>query len=165
MHLRPTKEKRTAAEDDPMVAIAGGGGVNLYNSDGDPWTADYLKITGEIDVDLRSNIAAEARAKIVYERLINFCDDTGTKDALQFLMTREITHMKAFMLGLQSLGKDPLSVGQIPPTPELVNQYFNDSTGEGEAGQDYRGPWNQGDGWQFVEAPAFKEMRGKAGTR
>ena len=24
---------------------------------GDPWTADYLKITGELDVDLRSNIA------------------------------------------------------------------------------------------------------------
>ena len=42
---------------------------------GDPWTADYLKITGELDVDLRSNIAAEARAKIVYERLIDFCDD------------------------------------------------------------------------------------------
>jgi Mn-containing catalase len=36
---------------------------------GDAWTADYLKITGELDVDLRSNIAAEARAKIVYERL------------------------------------------------------------------------------------------------
>ena len=63
---------------------------------GNAWTADYLKITGELDVDLRSNIAAEARAKIVYERLINFTDDPGTKDALQFLMTREITHMKAF---------------------------------------------------------------------
>jgi len=33
--------------------------------------------------DLRSNIAAEARAKIVYERLINFCDDADTEDALQ----------------------------------------------------------------------------------
>ena len=44
---------------------------------GNAWTADYLKITGELDVDLRSNIAAEARAKIVYERLINFCDDVG----------------------------------------------------------------------------------------
>jgi len=162
-HLKPTKQKREAALDDPMIAIAGGGGVNLYNSQGDPWTADYLKITGEIDVDLRSNIAAEARAKIVYERLINFCDDAGSKEALQFLMTREITHMKAFMLGLQSLGKDPLSVGKIPPTAGLVDQYFNDSTGEGEAGKDLRGPWNEGDGWQFVESPAFSEMPGKAG--
>ena len=44
---------------------------------GNPWTGDCLKITGELDVDLRSKIAAGARAKIVYERLINFCDDAG----------------------------------------------------------------------------------------
>ena len=77
MHLKPMKTDRTAAEVDPLIAIAGGGGVSLFNSMGDAWTADYLKITGELDVDLRSNIAAEARAKIVYERLINFCDDPG----------------------------------------------------------------------------------------
>ena len=81
LHLKPMKFKREAAEADPLIAIAGGGGVNLYNSMGNAWTADYLKITGELDVDLRSNIAAEARAKIVYERLINFTDDAGTKDA------------------------------------------------------------------------------------
>ena len=96
---------REEAEVDPLIAIAGGGGVNLFNSMGNAWTADYLKITGELDVDLRSNIAAEARAKIVYERLINFCRDAGTKDALQFLMTREITHMRAFTLALESMGK------------------------------------------------------------
>jgi Mn-containing catalase len=159
LHLRPTKDARDAAEADPLVAIAGGGGVNLFNSQGNPWTADYLKITGELDVDLRSNIAAEARAKIVYERLINFCDDSGTKEALQFLMTREITHMKAFMKGLESLGQDPLSVGKIPPTPGVVDEYFNDSTGQGDHGEiDARGPWNQGDNWQYVEAPAFQDL-------
>ena len=80
-------------------------------------------------MDLRSNIAAEARAKIVYERLINFCDDAGTKDALQFLMTREITHMKAFAAALESMKKPAFSIGKIAPTPGLVNQFFNDSTG------------------------------------
>jgi Mn-containing catalase len=123
MHLKPMKKEREAAEVDPLVAIAGGGGVTLCNSMGNPWTADYLKITGELDVDLRSNIAAEARAKIVYERLINFCDDAGTKDALQFLMIREITHMKAFMAALESMGKDPLEVGLTPPTPGLVDKF------------------------------------------
>jgi Mn-containing catalase len=160
LHLKPTKLARDAAEADPLIAIAGGGGVNLFNSQGNPWTADYLKITGELDVDLRSNIAAEARAKIVYERLINFCTDVGTRDALQFLMTREITHMKAFMAALESMGKDPLAVGEIPPTPGLVNMYFNDSTGEGQNGDvDARGPWNEGNGWQYVEAPAFRDLR------
>jgi len=160
LHLRPTKKSRDAATVDPLIAIAGGGGVGLFNSHGNPWTADYLKITGELDVDLRSNIAAESRAKIVYERLLNFCDDAGTKDALQFLMTREITHMKAFMIALESLGKDPLSIGQIPPTPGVVDQFFNDSTGKGEHDAiDSRGPWNQGNGWQFVEAPAFQDLQ------
>src|SRR5438105_10077989 len=116
MHLKPLKTNRGAAHEDPLIAIAGGGGVGLCNSMGDAWTADYLKITGELDVDLRSDIAAEARAKIVYERLIDFCDDRGTKDALQFLMTREITHMKAFMLAVERLGKNPLDVGKMPPT-------------------------------------------------
>src|ERR1044072_2401380 len=132
MHLKPMKTLRDAAEADPLIAIAGGGGVNLFNSMGNPWTADYLKITGELDVDLRSNIAAEARAKIVYERLINFRTDAGSRDALQFLMTREITHMKAFAAALESLQKPAFSIGQIPPTPDLVNKFFNDSTGQGD---------------------------------
>jgi Mn-containing catalase len=133
---------------------------------GDPWTADYLKITGDLDVDLRSNIAAEARGKIVYERLINFTDDRGTIDAPQFLMTRGITHMKASMLALDSMGKNPLEIGQIPPTPELVNHYFDDSTGEGDfGGENIRGPSNNGNGWEFVEAPAFRELRNSSETR
>jgi Mn-containing catalase len=157
MHLRPMKNKRGPAEADPLIAIAGGGGVNLYNSVGSAWTADYLKITGELDVDLRSNIAAEARAKIVYERLMDFTDDQGSLDALQFLMTREITHMKAFTLALESMGKPIFSIGRRPPTPGLVDQYFNDSTGIGDRGEpDARGPWNEGGSWEYVEAPAFK---------
>src|SRR5438477_8461030 len=160
MHLKPLKNDRRGAYADPLIAVAGGGGVNLYNSMGDPWTADYLKITGELDVDLRSNIAAEARAKIVYERLINFTDDQGTIDALQFLMTREITHMKAFTAALDSMGKPAFSIGRIPPTPGLVDQYFNDSTGTGDRGEkDARGPWNEGEEWALVQAPAFQESQ------
>lgn len=160
MHLKPMKKDREAAEVDPLVAIAGGGGVTLCNSMGDAWTADYLKITGELDVDLRSNIAAEARAKIVYERLINFCDDPGTKDALQFLMTREITHMKAFTAALESMGKDRFTIGKIPPTPGLVDEYFNDSTGVGDQGEtDARGPWNEGGSWKIVDSPELEKGR------
>src|SRR6478735_363910 len=158
MHLKPMKKDADAAEHDPLIAIAGGGGVNLFDSMGNPWTAAYLKITGELDVDLRSNIAAEARAKIVYERLIDFCDDPGTKDALQFLMTREITHMKAFAAALESMKKPAFSIGKIPPTPVLVDQYFNDSTGVGDDGEtDARGPWNEGGDWEIVEAAQLEE--------
>jgi Mn-containing catalase len=71
-------------------------------------------------------------------------------------MTREITHMKAFMLALESMGKPSLSIGRIAPTPGLVNQFFNDSTGTGDDGEiDARGPWNEGNDFVFTESPAL----------
>src|SRR6202012_5013179 len=76
---------------------------------------------------------------------------------LQFLMTREITHMRAFTLALESMGKPPFSIGKIAPTPKLVDQFFNDSTGNGDHGEiDTRGPWNEGGEWVFTESPALQ---------
>jgi Mn-containing catalase len=73
------------------------------------------------------------------------------------LMTREITHMKAFALALESMKKSSFSIGRIAPTPGLVNQFFNDSTGAGDHGEiDARGPWNEGDDWVFTESPALQ---------
>jgi Mn-containing catalase len=156
MHLKPSKIDRNAAEADPLIAITGGGGVNLYNSQGSAWTADYLKITGQPEVDLRNNIAAEARAKITYERLMAFTNDPGTKDALQFLMTREITHMKAFMGALDDLNLAPLEIGKLAPTAGLVNQFFNDSTGENEDGEkDMTGKWAKKHGFELANNVAF----------
>ncbi|MDT7816296.1 MAG: Mn-containing catalase [Acidobacteriaceae bacterium] len=159
MHLKPMKSSREAAEADPLVAIAGGG-VSLFDSMGNAWTANYLKITGDVAVDLRSNIAAEARAKIVYERLISFTQDQGSKQALQFLMTREITHMRAFTAALDSMEKPQFAVGIIEPTPQLVDQFFNASTGESQYGEsDFVGPWNHGNGLVVVES----EVKGGSG--
>jgi Mn-containing catalase len=75
--------------------------------------------------------------------------------------------MKAFTAALESLGKDRFSIGAIPPTPELVNQFFDDSTGTGDRGEpNARGPWNSGGDWQVVEAPAFRELESETkGTR
>jgi len=160
MHLKGLKTNREAAEADPLVTIAGGGGVALFDSMGNAWTADYLKITGELDVDLRSNIAAEARAKIVYERLIDHTDDPGSIDTLQFLMTREITHMKSFSAALESLEKPPFSIGRLRPTPGIVDEYFNGSTGDGDEGEtDMHGPWQT----SFGLHPVDSEMKGGKG--
>jgi len=158
-HLKPLKEKGEAAEQDPLIAVVGGGGVSLNNSQGNPWTADYLKISGQLEVDLRSNMAAESRAKTTYERLLGHTDDPGTRDALMFLMTREITHLKAFGAALESMDKGPLEIGEMPVEQEWVEKYFNDSTGSGELGDDASGPWNTGDDWEVVENPAFKGLK------
>jgi len=160
MHLKPLKTDREAAEADPLVTIAGGGGVALQDSMGNAWTSNYLTITGELDVDLRSNIAAEARAKIVYERLIDHTDDPGSIDTLQFLMTREITHMKAFQAALDGIEKKPFSIGMLKPTSGIVDEYFNGSTGSGSEGEtDMRGPWTS----SFGLSPVESELTGGKG--
>jgi Mn-containing catalase len=65
--------------------------------------------------------------------------------------------MKAFALALQSMSKPAFSIGRIAPTPGLVNQFFNESTGSGDHGEtDTRGPWNEGGDWVFTESPAIQ---------
>src|SRR5690606_24146512 len=85
------------------LSLLYGGGSALVNSGAVPWTAAYIDTIGEPTADLRSNSAAEARAKIIYERLINVTTDPGVKNALGFLMTREIAHQKSFEKALYSI--------------------------------------------------------------
>ncbi|SAK56473.1 catalase [Caballeronia temeraria] len=136
-----------AGNDSHITSILYGGGPPLTNSAGVPWTAAYIDTIGEPTADLRSNIAAEARAKIVYERLINVTDDPGIKDALGFLMTREIAHQKSFEKALHSIQPN-FPQGKLPGNPEFTNVYFNMSKGD-----DARGPWNEGGDWEFVADP------------
>ena len=121
------------------LSLLYGGGAALINSGGAPWTAAYVDTIGEPTADLRSNIAAEARAKIIYERLINVTDDPGVKEALGFLMTREIAHQKSFEKALYAIEPNFPS-GKLPGMPEFTNKYYNMSQGEGDA----EGPWNTG---------------------
>ncbi|KDR29153.1 manganese catalase family protein, partial [Caballeronia grimmiae] len=133
--------------DSHTTSILYGAGAPLTNSAGVPWTAAYIDTIGDPTADLRSNIAAESRAKIVYERLINVTDDPGIKDALGFLMTREIAHQKSFEKALHSIQPN-FPQGKLPGKPEFTSVYFNMSKGE-----DMRGPWNEGGDWEFVADP------------
>jgi len=126
--------------------IVFGGGPSVTNSAGVPWSGAYVDSRGEPTVDLRSNIAAEARAKIVYERLINITDDAGVKDALTFLMTREIAHQKSFEKALYSI-ENNFPSGKLPGHPDYSSLYVNTSQGEG----DLQGPWNSGAEWERVD--------------
>ncbi|MDY0884654.1 manganese catalase family protein [Dongia soli] len=132
-----------------LTSLLYGGGAALVNSGGVPWTAAYVDSIGDPTCDLRSNIAAEARAKIVYERLINVTDDPGVKDALGFLMTREIAHQKSFEKALYSI-RPNFPPGKLPGKEEFASTYFNMSMGEG----DMRGPWNQGEQWDYEPGDA-----------
>jgi Mn-containing catalase len=148
-----------AGNDSHVTQVLYGGGPPLVNSAGVPWTAAYIDTIGEPTADLRSNIAAEARAKIVYERLIALTDDPGVKEALGFLMTREVAHQKSFEKALYSIEPN-FPPGKLPPDTRFSNVYFNLSQGEA----DMRGSWNQGEKWEFISDPKeYSAVDGGAG--
>jgi Mn-containing catalase len=134
--------------DSHVTQLLYGGGPSLTNSGGQLWNAGYIDNVGDPSADLRSNIAAEARAKIIYERLINVTDDPGVKDALTFLMTREIAHQKSFEKALYSMEPN-FPPGKLPGDPRFTNVYFNMSQGDG----DIRGSWNSDENFEFVSHP------------
>ncbi len=133
--------------DSHLTSLLYGGGPALTNSAGVPWTGAYIDTIGEVTADLRSNIAAEARAKILYERLIYVTDDPGVKDALGFLMTREVAHQISFEKALYSI-RNNFPPGKLPPIKEYAGVYYNMSEGD-----EVRGSWNSDENFTYVAEP------------
>lgn len=137
----------------PQFNVLSAGGVTVTDSNGVPWSGAYVNANSDLTVDLRSNIGAESRAKIMYEYLLKFTDDTYVRDTLGFLMTREITHFQQFEAALDTI-RPNFPPGVLREESRFVNLHFNMSSGE-----EGRGPWNEGattrtgDEWRVVENP------------
>lgn len=68
----------------------------LSNASGQLWTAAYINETGDLAADILSNIAAEQRAKVVYEYLYQQINDKGVRETIDFLLNREEAHNTMF---------------------------------------------------------------------
>jgi Mn-containing catalase len=140
----------------PLFFALTGGGPDVKDSAGVPWQGTFVNANGDPTVDLRSNLAAESRAKIVYEYLKQFTDDPGVQDTLTFLMTREVAHYQQFTAALNELPVN-FPPGTLSGDDRFQNVAFNMSNGGGRSS---RGPWNQGQGpwpegmkWKYVQKP------------
>ena len=73
-------------------------GKGLYPTDvnGEPFTVAYFATTGDPVADLSEDMAAEQKARAVYENLINLTNDEDVIDVLLFLRQREIIHFNRF---------------------------------------------------------------------
>ena len=137
----------------PQFGVLTGGGPRLTDSNGVPWQGSYVNANSDLTVDLRSDIAAESRAKIVYEYLMQFTDDKDVLATLNFLMTREVAHFQQFEAALDTI-RPNFPPGVLQSDPRYGNLYYNMSEGE-----ESRGPWNEGksvgfnETWQYIDDP------------
>jgi len=138
----------------PQFLVLTGGGPHLTNCQGVPWTGAYINANGDLTVDLRSDIAAESRAKIVYEYLMQFTDDPYVKDTLSFLMTREIAHFQMFSAALGTLQPN-FPPGVLQGDPRFTHSYFNMSSSANARGpwNEGQGPWQAGESWEYIDDP------------
>lgn len=147
---------------DPQFLVLSGGGPKLTDSQGNPWSGTYVNANGDPTVDLRSNIAAESRAKIVYEYLMQFTDDSDVKETLGFLMTREVAHMNMFRAALSEI-EENFPPGVLKGDPRFTHTYYNMSNGTEVRGSwnQGQGPWESGEEWEYIEDPVQQVMETK----
>lgn len=138
----------------PQFLVLSGGGPTVTDSNGAPWSGAFVNANGDLTVDHRSNIAAESRAKIVYEYLLQFTDDPYVKETLGFLMTREITHFQMFTAALATIEPN-FPPGVLQGDLRYLHTVFNMSNGASARGpwNQGQGPWPQGERWNYVEHP------------
>ena len=107
-------------------------GKGLYPTDanGVPFTVAYFATTGDPLADISEDMAAEQKARAVYENLINLTDDQDVINVLLWLRQREIVHFERFkelfIHYKNMLGKDTKKNNYINNNYE-VQQLMNDN--------------------------------------
>ncbi len=129
----------------PQFLVGAPGSPALTDCNGNPWNATYVSANADLSVDLRSNMAGEARAKIGYENLMQLTDDPMVRETLMFLMTREVTHYQQFEAALETIQPN-FPPGALQTSPKYSNLHFKLSKGDEAVG-----PWNEGKSTQFGE--------------
>ncbi|ADU28567.1 manganese catalase family protein [Evansella cellulosilytica] len=149
----------------PQHVIVSGLGAMPADSVGNPWTASYIKASGNLLADFRLNLTYESQGRLQVTRLYNSTNDPGVKDMLSFLIARDTMHQNMWEAAISELEAQENIV--VPSTfpkhlekNEVAYDFYNLSEGE----QSSRGRWAKGksmDGLDkfkyYSKAPAYGE--------
>ena len=84
-----------------------GRGVYPANSTGVPFDATCLSVSADPIADLVENLAAEQKARAVYDNILRVSDDPDVNDVIKFLREREIVHFQRFGEALDRIQNAP----------------------------------------------------------
>jgi spore coat protein JC len=73
-------------------------GLDLFpsNADGIPFTTAYISSVGDVIANITEDMAAEQKARAIYEHLIDLAEDEDVIGPLLFLRQREVVHYNRF---------------------------------------------------------------------
>jgi spore coat protein JC len=83
-------------------------GVYPQAASGVPYTAAFMQSKGDPIADLVEDMAAEQKARVTYDNILNLVDDPDIIDPIRYLREREIVHFQRFgeALGMVRDGLD-----------------------------------------------------------
>ncbi len=71
-------------------------GVYPANTNGTPFDAKFIAVSGDPIADLNEDLAAEQKARATYDNILRLSDDPDVNDVIKFLREREIVHYQRF---------------------------------------------------------------------
>lgn len=71
-------------------------GIYPANTNGSPFNAFSIAVSGDPIADLNEDLAAEQKARATYDNILRVSDDPDVNDAIKFLREREIVHYQRF---------------------------------------------------------------------
>ena len=79
--------------------------VSVYpqNAQGTPFNAASIAVTGDPLTNLYEDLAAEQKARAVYDNILRLSDDPDVNEVIKFLRQREIVHFQRFGEALDTL--------------------------------------------------------------
>ena len=80
-----------------------GASVFPQNSQGSPFNAASIAVTGDPLTNLYEDLAAEQKARTTYDNLLRLIDDPDVREPLKFLREREIVHFQRFGEALRTV--------------------------------------------------------------
>jgi Mn-containing catalase len=153
MQDAPLSLREAAAEENPVLALAFGGGNPAHlvqagggalpmDSNGVPWNGSFVTASGNLLADFHLNATAEAHSRLQLARLFHMTDDPGVKQMLRFLLARDTMHQRLWLAAIEDLKVDGI---EDMPVPEA----FPDAAGESAYAETYLafsaggtpGPW------------------------
>ncbi|MCH5211232.1 MAG: manganese catalase family protein [Oscillospiraceae bacterium] len=73
-----------------------GASVFPQNSQGSPFNAASIAVTGDPITNLFEDLAAEQKARTVYDNILKLSDDPDVNEVIKFLRQREVVHFQRF---------------------------------------------------------------------
>jgi spore coat protein JC len=73
-----------------------GASVFPQSSQGSPFNAASIAVTGDPLTNLYEDLAAEQKARAVYDNILKLSDDPDVNEVIKFLRQREVVHFQRF---------------------------------------------------------------------